>query len=320
MKYTFLMPAYKRANLKEAITSILNQTYPDFRLIVSDDCSPENLKEIVDAFDDTRLAYRKNGSNLGGKNLIAHWNLLLDLAGSEYVILAPDDDFYSPLFLEAIDSLTQKYPQVDVFKSRSQDVDANGTPYKLDPEYPELMSQLDNIHSLTRPNCISGIGNYVFRRKALISLGGFVDYPLAWWSDVMTHILLSENGIAVTKDILFSFRHFDGNISSRHSSAKERRQKTAATLMFCNDIKEVEERLPLSGEDDQIKLSEWRRNIKNIKLQSIYSSAAVSSLKENFDFIKSYPDIFGSFKSRIKLFRYWLTKDWIVSLVTKLRR
>lgn len=320
MKYAFLMPAYKRANLKEAISSILNQTYPDFRLIVSDDCSPENLKEVADTFDDARMEFRRNEQNIGGKSLVAHWNLLLGLADTEFIILAPDDDIYSPKFLEEIDRLTCKYPNIDVFKSRSQDVDADGIPYKKDAEYPEVMSQLDNIHSLTGPNCISGIGNYVFRTSALKSIGGFVDYPLAWWSDVMTHIKLSKNGIAVTGDILFSFRHFDGNISSRHSSAKERKQKTSATLMFCNDITDIENAIEISAVDDGMKLSRWRETIKRIKLNSIYSSAAVSSFKENLRYIKSNPDVFDSTKNKLKLFRYWLTKDWVVNLIVKLRR
>ena len=60
MKYTFLMPAYKAAFFREAIQSILNQTYKDFQLIISDDCSPEALKAIVDDFDDERIVYRRN--------------------------------------------------------------------------------------------------------------------------------------------------------------------------------------------------------------------------------------------------------------------
>lgn len=45
-KYTFLLPAYKAAYLEEALVSIRNQTFKDFKVLVSDDYSPENLEII----------------------------------------------------------------------------------------------------------------------------------------------------------------------------------------------------------------------------------------------------------------------------------
>ena len=47
-KYTFLLPAYKGVYLADMLTSIKNQTYKDFICIVSDDCSPDNIKDIFD--------------------------------------------------------------------------------------------------------------------------------------------------------------------------------------------------------------------------------------------------------------------------------
>lgn len=40
-KYTFLLPAYKTRYLEKMLVSITNQTYTDFKVIISDDCSPE---------------------------------------------------------------------------------------------------------------------------------------------------------------------------------------------------------------------------------------------------------------------------------------
>ena len=121
MKYTFLLPAYKGKYLEEALRSILSQTYSDFKVIVSDDCSPENLQDIVEKFqDDNRVVYRRNQENIGGKSLVAHWNLLLDLCDTEYCILASDDDVYSPEFLSEIDALTIQYASVDLFHARVQ--------------------------------------------------------------------------------------------------------------------------------------------------------------------------------------------------------
>ena len=98
MKYTFLLPAYKVKFLEKALNSIINQTYSDFKVIVSDDCSPENIKAIVDKFSDERISYRRNSCNIGSKSLVSHWNLLLDLCDTEYFILASDDDVYEKEF------------------------------------------------------------------------------------------------------------------------------------------------------------------------------------------------------------------------------
>ena len=69
MKYSFVLPAYKAHYLKEAIESILNQTYTDFELVVVDDASPQNLSAIVGQFNDPRLKFYTNKENIGGKVL-----------------------------------------------------------------------------------------------------------------------------------------------------------------------------------------------------------------------------------------------------------
>ena len=93
-KYSFVLPAYKACYFKEALESILNQTYSDFELIIVNDASPEDLDSIVSEFDDSRITYYTNETNIGGKDLVEQWNKSLTYAKGEYVILASDDDVY----------------------------------------------------------------------------------------------------------------------------------------------------------------------------------------------------------------------------------
>ena len=58
------IPAYKATYLKEAIDSVLNQTYTKFELIIVNDKSPENIEEIISTYNDKRIRYYKNEDNL----------------------------------------------------------------------------------------------------------------------------------------------------------------------------------------------------------------------------------------------------------------
>ena len=51
-KYSFVLPADKGEFLTELIDSILAQSYKDFALIIVDDASPDDIKGVVDSYDD----------------------------------------------------------------------------------------------------------------------------------------------------------------------------------------------------------------------------------------------------------------------------
>lgn len=238
-KYTFLLPAYKRKFLKEALDSIYYQSFEDFSVIISDDCSPENLYEIARPYlEDKRFIYRRNKTNIGGRSLVAHWNMLLDLCDSEYVIMASDDDMYHRDFLQCIDTLTCKYPDINLFRARVKRIVGNEL-MEMDPTCEESVSQLRFLFDTYMYNHIHCIGNYVFNKKQLDALRGFYDYPVAWFSDDRATIEMAANGVASTKDIMFTMRNSELNISSEDncSTASALAKVTACKqfLLWFND-------------------------------------------------------------------------------------
>lgn len=247
IKYTFLLPAYKAKYLKEALDSLLDQTYKDFKIIVSDDNSPEDIRGIVDSFDDVRIEYRKNKNNIGGLKLVEHWNLLLSLCDTEYVIVASDDDVYSRFFLEEMDELVKKYQDVNVFRARTQRINNHCDITAQEDVFDEYQGCVVALHSMFCGNYIGCVGNYVFRTDALRQAGGFADLPYAWFSDMQTVISLQGNGQANTKDILFSFRLSDINISNTKHDREVDSFKLKATIMFDKWLSEYFSRLPCSG-------------------------------------------------------------------------
>ena len=77
IKVSVLIPVYNGAPfLKEALDSILNQTFTDFELILLNDASPDNSEEIIKQYNDDRIRYYRNKKNLG---ISASRNKLMDL-------------------------------------------------------------------------------------------------------------------------------------------------------------------------------------------------------------------------------------------------
>jgi len=107
-----ITPTYNRAHLVgRTIQSILNQTYQDFELIIVDDASTDNTKEIVKSFNDKRLRYIRMEENSGGFS--APTNRGIEAAKGQYVAFLGDDDEWLPKKLEK---------QIDKFQSVSPDV------------------------------------------------------------------------------------------------------------------------------------------------------------------------------------------------------
>ena len=212
MRFSFVLPAYKSEYLQVAIDSILQQTYIDFELIIVDDASPYHLESIVNQYNDNRIVFHRNENNIGGKNLVSNWNKCIKYAKGEYVILASDDDIYSPFFLQQVDERIKDYPDVDIIRSRVNRIESDGIITDIEQIYKPFMPFSEFVFYWSK-GIINCIANYAFKRTALLDAGGFVDMPCAWYSDDITIVNMSFNGIATTDDALFYFRTSDKSIS-----------------------------------------------------------------------------------------------------------
>lgn len=278
IKYSFILPAYKAKFLKEAIDSILGQTYTEFELIIVNDASPEDLDAIVNGYIDKRIVYYKNETNIGGSDLIAQWNLCLAHAKGEYVVLASDDDIYSPEYLENMDILIKKYPQVNVFRPRVKRIDRKGKILNIDGYAGEHLSQLEYFYLWSIGNINSGIPFFIFKRSSLIAIGGFVNYPLAWFSDDATVMKLADNGIAICNKTLFTFRLANESISTAHNSRKSLVSKYRATKAFYDEhIEFIKNYIPKNDEEAYILAAIKRSFPKLIRRSKIKSQLKTSS-------------------------------------------
>ena len=110
---TFCMSTYKRpVFLKQQIATILKQTFTDFSVIISDNDPEASGKDIVASFNDPRLQYSANESNLG---MIKSFNRSLARAKSEYVVMITDDDPVYPDMLQTLQELSLQYPGYGIY-------------------------------------------------------------------------------------------------------------------------------------------------------------------------------------------------------------
>jgi glycosyltransferase involved in cell wall biosynthesis len=109
-RVTVFIPTYNRAHLlPRAIESVLAQTYPDFRLEISDNASTDETPEIVARYQDPRIAFIRQPENLG---LLGNHNQFLERVRTEYSLILPDDDLVYPELLENAVRTLDEQPEV----------------------------------------------------------------------------------------------------------------------------------------------------------------------------------------------------------------
>jgi glycosyltransferase involved in cell wall biosynthesis len=121
---TVVIPTFRRpAFLRQAIDSVLAQTYPSFELIVSDNCSDDETAEVVRAASDARVRYLRQPFHM---SLNEHFSRCLEAGRSTYVFLLPDDDLMHPELLARTVAVLDASPAVGMVHTMARIVDSNG--------------------------------------------------------------------------------------------------------------------------------------------------------------------------------------------------
>ena len=286
VKYSFVLPAYKAHFFKEALDSILTQTYKDFELVIVNDASPEDLDSIVEQYDDPRIHYYVNEKNIGGKDLVAQWNHCLEYAQGDYIILASDDDVYHPEYLKKMDKLVCKYPDVNVFRPRVQVINGDGSLMYTHSDAKELLNEVEYMYYWMLGKIGSGIPYFIFKKTALLQYGGFINFPSAWGSDDATVIDLAKNRIVFHSDVLFSFRMSGSNISSLKNNKQQLRSKLKAYFYFEKWLKcKAEELAHVYQNDKSNFICEHYINFMRSLVINLITTSSVSAIISNLGYI-----------------------------------
>lgn len=120
------LPVYNGERfVAEAIDSVLQQTYSDFELIISDNASTDRTEEICRAYvsQDQRVKYYRSAENVGAARNIRH---VFERSSAPYFKWLCHDDTCGPRFLEKCVTVLDECPNVVVCHSRSAFIDEQG--------------------------------------------------------------------------------------------------------------------------------------------------------------------------------------------------
>lgn len=162
-----IIPNYNHANfLKERIESVLNQTYQDFEVIILDDCSKDNSREIIEQYrGHPKVSHIEYNEANSGSTFI-QWNKGFNLAKYEYIWIAESDDVANPLFLEEIMGHLIKDPSIVIGFSgiKCIDVDNNYLPVRYGAAI--MRDNVDSGEYFLKNNML--LNNYIVNASAVV--------------------------------------------------------------------------------------------------------------------------------------------------------
>jgi len=205
-RVSVVMPVYNCEQfVREAVDSILVQTFWDFEFIIVDDGSTDRSAEIVNSFSDHRIQFIKNGENLGITKTL---NAGLKTASGEFICRMDADDISSPNRLAEQVAFLDRHPECAIVGSRSILIDSNGKEIGYEGDsYPVvgLVKFIRNpfIHSsvIVRASAVRSAGMYDETKMHN------EDYDL--WLKI-----LKSSGGAVVPDYFIRRRIHPGSITS----------------------------------------------------------------------------------------------------------
>ena len=226
MTVDVLFPYYGDvALMKEAVRSVLRQSYGDFRLIVVDDGYPDDsIPGWFDSLGDSRISYERNETNLGAN---ANYMKCLGKATNELLVVMGADDVMLPNHLEWLVDRAQRFPEADMFQPGVFVIDQNSAPsntmverakehYRPKGTGPRLISGEDAAVSLLR-----GAWMYFpslgWRTATMQRIGFRPEYNVVQDLCMVLDILMQGGKLLLDDYATFLYRRHSGSDSSRRA-------------------------------------------------------------------------------------------------------
>lgn len=236
MKVTVILPSYNHAKyLNERIDSILNQTFQDFELIILDDLSPDNSKDIIEQYSNhpkvSSIVYNEKNSG----STFFQWNKGVSMAKGEYIWIAESDDIAHPLLLETLVDKIESQDDITLAFSQSFGIDSNSNQTNdwidrtSDMNGGELFNHdfiMDGVSFIRKfllfKNVIPNASAVLFRRNTYLEMGG-ASTDFSYFGDWLMWIKILTKGKVAYSQHRYNFfrRHEQSFVAKEYDNAEQ---------------------------------------------------------------------------------------------------
>lgn len=228
-KVSIILPNYNYAQyLTQRIESILNQSFKDFELIILDDYSTDNSKDIIEKYkkNDNRISVYYNKRNTG--NPFVQWKKGIELAKNNLIWIAEADDYCETNFLDKLLPAFENENTGIVF-CKSKLINQNGNEIditnstlnnsKFENNFVEKGQDFTN-NFLVEYNFIPNASAVIFRKDIYKKAGG-IDIEIKNCSDWLLWLkMLQFCNVSFIAEPLNYFRRHPNSVIGKISSQK----------------------------------------------------------------------------------------------------
>lgn len=297
MKIDILMATYNGEKyVKEQIDSILNQSFSDFRLLISDDFSTDSTRDILQNYveKDSRVVAFLQNKNLG---VVKNFEYLMQKVESEYFMFSDQDDVWQKDKIKNSIELLQKTNSDLVYTNLqvvNQELDILYQSYWKQKGFEKKIKKYNNFESLYLNNYITGCTMLV-KSKWLDKILPLPHKSKFILHDYWTALVVSKFGkMAYIEEPQVKYRQHIGNrIGSKRKSDEINNFEEMRDLFI--DVKKDHFKIFVQNaevfEDEQIEnlnktAYQYFDNLKNVKKISLKNSKLFWKLYkyENFGY------------------------------------
>lgn len=166
---TVVMPVYNGLPyLKEAIQSVLNQTFTDFEFLIIDDGSTDASVACIESYRDSRIRFVRNEKNMGQAHTLNHG---LELARGEYIARLDQDDVCLPDRLQEQMAYMDARPDVAITCTWEHTIDEKGR--RVRSWRGEIRNYGAFLGTILLGKCPVWHPSAMFKRQVALTLGGY---------------------------------------------------------------------------------------------------------------------------------------------------
>ncbi len=226
------IPTYNDGDhLRESLASILRQTYEHMEILVSDDASQDATPAVVASFNDSRIRYMRNETNLG---IFENVNGAVLQARGDLIAIYHSDDVYEPTIVEREAAYLRDNIEVGAVFALDRWIDSEGhvigqteLPDEIVAGAPISFEEVVRFF-LRNQNRLLRCPTFMGRADILAEVGPF-DQTFPSLGDVDMWVRLAAlRPVAVLGEHLMRYRVGEGQVSARYD-----RLRTEESHFFC---------------------------------------------------------------------------------------